>query len=506
MNQRIPIAADHRRDRRAAPRGVAVIMVLMLLAMTMGLTYAMVRTQNTAVRIERNADLRRQARQAAMSGLLVGLKKMHTSSWLGVNTTLSGSLSSTQTYSVTFSTGDPTLTSSDSDWTDYPWRVTLLATGKAVDTSNSTRSASHTARAVARLVPRKLATEPSNWSEFTNYTLFQYYPGTFHFNVPFRATGKTRCSWIMTLGYSYDWDENVRDRYLSDLNLWRVASGNDYRPFNGTVYLPYFYQWFGALDQLASMGVTTSSLGMATYSAATIPSSDTYRLYPGGKYYSVETLPQECRNVRYTPNPSSNPLGIFARSGNVYLYNNVTIQGTMLVRNSGDVYVAGSNVTLTPYSMPALSSNLSRSIQLPVLLGGDDLYIQPGAAGKLQGMAAVAGDFQINEDEQSGINLEMLLRVAAQNFYIYGRSNFNLTHAQWNAYYNAFTDQYSTGIKYFPAWLAQHTSLNPVPRLVITPDPESPYYHWNNLQTGIYVAGASDGGLRWEIVSWTDAP
>jgi len=492
--------------RRSAQRGVAVIMVLMLLAITMGLTYAMVRTQNTAVRIERNADLHGRARQAALSGLMIGLKKMHTSSWLGVNTTLSGNLATTQTYSVTFSTGDPTLTSSDSDWSDYPWRVTLVSTGKAFDTSNSNRSATHTARAVVRLVPRKLADEPSNWSDFTGYTLFQYYPGTFEINVPFRATGKIRCSWIMSLGNGYYWSEEIRDRYLTDLNTWRLAGGTDYRPFNGTVYLPYLFQVYGATTQLNNMGVTTSSTNMATYSAASIPSNNTYRLYPGGKYYNVETMAQECRNASYGPNTTTNPLGIFARSGNVYLYDNATIQGTMLVRNSGDVYVVGSNVTVKPVSMPALSGNLSQSIQLPVLLGSDDFFVQPGASGKLQGMIAVAGDFQIAEDGQTGINLEMLLQVAAQNFLIYGRSDWDQAYSQWSTWYNIFKSQISMGIRYFPAWLAQRTALSPVPRLVITPDPESPHYHWNNLQTGIYVAGSSDGGLRWEIVSWTDNP
>ena len=65
------------------------------------------------------------------------LSGMQTSAWGGVGSTLSGSLSPYEQYTVTYTTGDATLTSASPDWSDFPYRVTLDSIGKAADPADA---------------------------------------------------------------------------------------------------------------------------------------------------------------------------------------------------------------------------------------------------------------------------------------------------------------------------------------------------------------------------------
>jgi hypothetical protein len=40
--------------------------------------------------------------------------------------------------------------------------------------------------------------------------------------------------------------------------------------------------------------------------------------------------------------------------------------------------------------------------------------------------------------------------------------------------------------------------------LIIKPDANPVRYHWHNPQNTIYVADPSDGGLRWDLLAWTE--
>ena len=173
---------------------MALLVVMLLISMTLGLSYAAVRSQHTAFQIQRNSDRRLLARQAAASGLTMALKKMHTADWAGVDTTLTGSLGTYEGYQVTYRTGDPSLASGDADYEDIPYRVTLLSTGLAADPDNPKHIARHQIRAVVRLVPRALGGEPNGWEKMTSYTVYQWDDGggDFIVDVPIRVEGPVR--------------------------------------------------------------------------------------------------------------------------------------------------------------------------------------------------------------------------------------------------------------------------------------------------------------------------
>ena len=164
------------RRRRVGPkrsRGMTVLIVLLLIAVTLGLSYAVVRSQTTAARIQQNANLRLSARQAAIVGMGIALNEMNTSRWCdgdGVDTVLNGVLSEYDGYQVTYATGDLSLEDPDSiEAIEYACRVTLLSTGSATDPSDPGRTTTHTVQVVVQLAPRAIHTEeePVGWARIT---------------------------------------------------------------------------------------------------------------------------------------------------------------------------------------------------------------------------------------------------------------------------------------------------------------------------------------------------
>ncbi len=172
---------------------MTLLVVMGLISISLALSYATLRSQATVVQLQHNSDRMANARHAALSGVTQGLRNMCQSNWAGVDTTLSGWLSPTESYTVTFTTGDPSLTSADPNYGDLPYRVTLLATGFAQDPANSAAIATYRIRAVTRLVPRKLADEPAGWDNLADYTVYQWKAatgGTYRFQVEVPARGR----------------------------------------------------------------------------------------------------------------------------------------------------------------------------------------------------------------------------------------------------------------------------------------------------------------------------
>ena len=91
-------------------RGMAVLLVLGVLAVTLAVCYATLRGQGTTTQLARNQSRALQAREAAKSGLAAALRKMAESNWAGVGAPLSANVTPDSWYEVTFSVGDTALT------------------------------------------------------------------------------------------------------------------------------------------------------------------------------------------------------------------------------------------------------------------------------------------------------------------------------------------------------------------------------------------------------------
>ncbi|GIW92502.1 MAG: hypothetical protein KatS3mg110_0543 [Pirellulaceae bacterium] len=210
--------------------GMAVLLVLMMVAMTLAVAFAVSRVQTTALFVDRNHRLRADARTAAHIGMSIALRTIHTASWAGVGSSLSGSIGSNSSYQVTFQAGDPQLTSSHPDYPKLPYRVTITSVGTAVDEADSRVQSSHTITAVVELVPQATTAWPSDWNQVQAHQVYQWADVPVLVELPVQWSGSIWTQGSVSFAPSYPTDDSfpffghldevaVFNKALSDFDL-----------------------------------------------------------------------------------------------------------------------------------------------------------------------------------------------------------------------------------------------------------------------------------------------
>jgi hypothetical protein len=514
---RLPTFSRRERGPAGPRRGVAVLVVLLLLSVTMALSYAAMRSQSVAVCIQKNSVRQLTAKQDALTGITMAIRKMYSSTWAGVDTTLQGTLGLYDRFQVTYATGDASLTPSNSSYSDFPYRVTLLSTGYSTDPSSSQNVTTYKIRVVMRFVPRQLASEPSGWSSMLGYTVYQYQFGAFDVEEPSRIEGPVYTQALVGISqdiwpadFSHDWNITAAGlQYYADLNLLRIAQGLDWRPYNAAMSL-WTWQMGDTPTVLNGLGITQSKYSWpATINWNPASYMSTYCIYPGGKQYTVQPVAGSLQGAPWQPDMVNNPLGIYYASGRVDIYDSATLQGTLVTAGMGDVNVHGRGITFNPVSMPPLYGTTA-PVQLPVVAGGGDFTIAANAGITISGQVAAAGTFDVASAGQTSTSMTFLGQLIAGAVSIEARSEWlGQSAGWWQGKVNSFSAQkdHVGGIKYFPQYLQQTTNMDPTPRLIIKPSASPVRYHWqswNAQQNPIFVPNAADGGLRWDLVSWTE--
>jgi hypothetical protein len=485
-------------------------LVLGCLAVAMALAYTIVRSQTTELQIASNSRRQGDARSAARAGLAIALGKMHLNSWSGADTSLSGNLSDTDRYVVSYTTGDDSLTSASPDYSDWPLRVTVVSTGYSQDPSSGS-TATHQVKAVVRLVPRALPAEPAGWSSTDGFSVYQrLVNGGVIVNVPFRVEGAVRFQSVMQLALNYSWPSDARERFMEDINLMRGAGYGDHRPFVGPIHYAENTQTSDTRHDLEDLAVPIVNVPNASLTDWTTTAPITsYQLYPGGRSYSIPVIGTGLQDVSYAPDPLTNPLGIWYRNSEVSLLNNVTIKGMIVADTiAGDLYIQGTNVNLLPVELPALEGD-PRPIRLPTAIVGDDFRVWNTGGGTLTGLIDVKDEFEYRRGLQT-VTFGVTGRVVTKSFFITARDDW--AAVVWTGVWAAFEsllDTLTSGGEntpepYFPVWLKQTYGLDYQPRLTVKPDPTPYRYHWLSRNAPLYAAHPSDPGLRWEIVDWQD--
>jgi hypothetical protein len=501
-------------------------MVLLMIAITLALSYALVRSQGTATLLADNSLLDARARQAALSGMALAVMNLHEAArWSGADTTLSRNLSSTERFEVRFETGDSSLASDDADW---PYRLTIVSTGIARDPVDANRQASHEERSVVRLVPRELAPEPANWTEdVLNYTLYQTAWGTVSIDPPARIEGRVRLQGTLHLGCGYAWSWAAKSKYFTDLNAMRSstppASGPswlllDYRPFNGPVTLAYGAQEWGLVSLLndpwnaaaTDMDVKTYNADVVTRSLASTYETDGYKLYTGGRTYSGAAIGSTQAGVNLQPSPRSNPLGLFYRQGDLELRDGVAVRGALVAwsDSSADLVVSGRNVNLESLDLPALVGSdgcAGPPVRLPVVASTGDITLAPGSQSVMRGLVAAIDRFEVDGDDQADMGLALEGKLIAREIVIQERNDWDKSEDWWNSHwtnYNALPAA-ERSVKPFPVWLLAQHKLDYRPQLGIKPDAQPARYFWPTTAGPVYVPHSDDDGLRWDVlVPW----
>ncbi len=492
-------------------RGVAVLVVMLLLSITLALSYASVRSQYTGLLIHQNAQRRGSARHAAMVGMTMAIKSMHQESWVGVDNAISGTLSENEGYTATFTTGDPSLSEGDPDYDDYPYRVTVVSTGYVIDSDNPARTSQYQIQAVLQLIPRALSDEPDGFEDLSNYSLCQSRSGHAYVNTPVRIAGAVRLRDRLHLGDHLDWSSAARWRYFDDLREAAEAGEPDYRPFNGPVTYPYSSQSSTTRSLLSgALGVEERDGSSSTeFAWPDDDLSQPYRLYPGGKEYSPQVVSVILDEVTLEPDPLDNPLGIFVRSGWLLIGHDVSIRGTLVTTGYfySSVFIGGSDVELLPHDLPPVEGE-DRAVRLPGIVSGDDLYLYGSADLTATGLLLAADDFEIYREDQDDIALSLSGTAVCKDIELWERTDWDHSEWWWDARWEEFDEQLgeSDSIDDFPEWLEIHYGLKREPQIVIEAEAEPPRYHWYNPENPLFAVHPDDDGLRWNLIRWNENP
>ncbi len=489
-------------------RGFSALIVLLLIAVTLGLSYASIRSQSVNVRIQRNASFRVSARSAAISGLTMALKAMHTDAWKGVDTTLTGRLSPHENFEVRFTTGDPLLWPGHADFDRYPYRVTLDAVGYAADPIHPTSIATHRAQVVVELIPRALSAPPAGLDDLLDHTLSQWDSGKCELCVPFHVEGPVRFRDRLNLSQALKWSSDPWWWYHSGLNEMRNAGRPDRRPLSGLVRFPFSRQDDNVhnLLRFALQVKTEDAPSTALFAWQSTDAVTSYQLYAGGKVYEVAGVSANIENIQLGPDPLTNPAGWFARSGTVHLRDGGAIRGSLFTRgSSSDIEVRGQGVVLEAFDLPALDGT-SEPVHLPVLVGAGNIRFHRDSDATLSGLVLARDTFDVRAAEQRRLALRIEGHAAGRNLSIGPRSDWDRTETWWSTMWLLFWLQRSDGIAWFPEWLRLAAGFDLEPRLAFVQGTRPIRYHYYNPNQPIYVSHPDDEGLRWNVVRWTMNP
>lgn len=512
-------------------RGLALVLVLALVALTLGFSYALLRTQTVDHELQRNQSRRSDARGAAQAGMATALQRLYKGNWSGADTTFTGTLDAdgVQGFTVTYTTGDSALTSTSSDWEEYPFRLTIESKGYARDPNTPDSKSEYTVRVVAQLLRRKLSATTAS-TGYDGFSLCQTSNATVRIEHPVRVNGNLYLQGELQFARAYP-QERLGDAFVTffnDLYGMYANQGWDYRPFAGGLYTPSSSQPAGGdvnmvLDTLLHVPRTDVS----TNSSTLVPlgsSFNGYTLYAKGKTYSGAELPtyvdsaDEIANAEYiiqpgsyTHDPQQNPLGLFmCKRGRTGITSNTSIQGLILNHISGDpgdLYIAGQNVSLRAKTLPSVLGDAA-NYRLPAVMVRDDLRIHDGANRTVEGWVVCGDEFQVRPGAASS-SITFTGGVFCSKLYLDQRSSVPTSSTTWLTAYTAFALQlFPQGENaYFPGWIKNSQSswgLDLEHRLIFNPTPSTVTNHMPDLSQPIYVAHPDDGGLAWDLIRWQE--
>lgn len=364
------------RDESGAQRGrrrggFSMILVMLAIGFSLGLTYGFMQTQVTSLQLTQNEVRRDLALQAARTGISAGLLRMQDPAWIGLSDTYSKTTqqdgSNLVTVAVCFSSVASGEVPGVSD-SELPLHVSIHSTGMWTSPRDNSKAVTRSIKAVVRLMPR-LPGRTVRAGDVATATDLSTNSADYQATLPFTVTATSSSSTSMTfdpgtrfegpiwlnralsLFNSESWSKSVRSTMLTEIgNQYGSASPATFvcpHPLNGPVQF--------SSSPTASMKTDLGNLQTSWSTTAQIPSVvainpslwQSYRLYDGGPTYRAVVLTSSLRNVTLRPSVS-NPLGIFLCSGNLDVYDNVTVQGTLVT--AGTVTFLGTGSTVAAYN------------------------------------------------------------------------------------------------------------------------------------------------------------
>lgn len=393
-----------------------MILVVLAIGVSLALTYGFMRTQVMSLQLSQNDSRRDLALEAARTGISGALLRMQSTAWTGLSDTYSKIIqqdsASLVKCTATFSTVTQGQVAGIAD-AELPLHVCITSVGTWESPRDSTVKVTRTIKSVVRLIPRlpgrtarpgdvasatDLNTNPTNYQATLPFTLTATSSSStsLNFDPGLRIEGPVWLNRRLALFNSEKWSSSVRSTMLTEIgNQYGAATAASMQhphPLTGPIK-------FGDtpsnsiqtdLSRLKTSWSTTSQtpsinpLNMANWS--------NYQLFDKGPVYSAGVVSSSLSGVTLEPS-SSNPLGIFVRSGNLTVNGQVVVRGTLVV--SGTITVSGEGSAITAYNWlttdgtPVVES-ADQWPRLPAIVAGN-LAISSGSRAVVEGAVLING-------------------------------------------------------------------------------------------------------------------
>lgn len=373
-----------------------MILVTLAIGFSLALTYGFMRTQLTSMQLTQNEIRRDLALEAARTGISAALLRMQDPAWVGLTDTYTKTTQQDGTNLVTCAVNFITVMSGQvagvSD-AELPLHVCIVSKGTWSSPRDSTINVTRTIKAVVRLLPRlpgrtaragdiasasDLSTNAANYQATLPYTLtttassstsLNFDPGT-------RIEGPVWLQKKLALFNGENWSSTIRGSMLTEIgNQYGAANPANFvhpHPLTGPITFSKSPSSSIQTDLARLKTPWSTTTNTASNSALNANSWLTYRLYDRGPIYQAGTLSSSVSNVTLQPS-ATNPLGVFVRSGNLDVYDQVILQGTMVV--TGTLTFWGTGATVTAY-------NWSSNDGTPVVSGADQWPRLPAVVAK----------------------------------------------------------------------------------------------------------------------------
>ena len=355
--------------RTANRRGLALLVVMVALSMSLVLTISFLRTRSTMLLLNQNSSYRDLALQAAHTGAAVALEHIQAPDWQGVDEMLKYQVQSnglgTTSYEITYfpltSTGQSQLPS------DNAFQLVILSKGIWQSADSDDERVERFVQVVARLKPRvcdgspdtdfgladDVSPNPDDYDTIQSYAVFASRGSNSLVCDPgHRIEGDLWLAKRLRLFETPNWRDAVRDQVLEEIGTKYVVPGSPpaFRhphPLAGSITFGTSPRRSQEGDLALAAIPWTQSQTTPQLSSPTPSQWDTYRLYEGGFEYNAVQLGWQVSDQVLEPTPD-NPLGVFYRSGNIRLEDNVTIRGTLVA--SGEVTFDGNSISISGYN------------------------------------------------------------------------------------------------------------------------------------------------------------
>ena len=347
-----------------------MILVMLAIGFSLALTYGFMRTQVTSLQLTQNEIRRDLALEAARTGISACLLRMQDPAWVGLSDTYSKITQQDSTNLVTCAVTYSAVTAGQvaglAD-AELPLHVCLTSTGTWSSPRDSTLTAKRTIKAVVRLMPR-LPGRTARAGDVATATDLSINPASYQATLPYTLTAAVNKSfnlrfepgtriegpvWLgknhsLSLYSSANWSNSIRAAMLTEIgNQYGAASPASFippHPLNGPI--TFGKSPSGSIQSDLSSLKTPWSVTSGTPSVASLNATlwQTYRVYDRGPVYQATTLSSSLSNVTLRPS-SANPLGVFYCAGNLDVYSQVNVQGTLVVNGTLTLWGQGSTIT-----------------------------------------------------------------------------------------------------------------------------------------------------------------